>query len=59
VRSSLVLGLVRAGGVGFLINQSIQLFRFDEMLTYTVVILVLIVGVDVLSGKIRHRLSDA
>jgi phosphonate transport system permease protein len=59
VRSSLVLGLVGAGGVGFLINQSIQLFRFDEMLTYIVMILVLIVGVDVLSGKIRHRLSDA
>ena len=58
VRSSLVLGLVGAGGIGFLINQSIQLFRFDEMLTYIVMILVLIVAVDVLSGKIRHRLSD-
>ena len=29
VRASLVLGLVGAGGIGFLINQSIQLFRFD------------------------------
>jgi phosphonate transport system permease protein len=59
VRSSLVLGLVGAGGIGFLINQSIQLFRFDEMMTYIVMILVLIVAVDLLSGKIRHRLSDA
>ncbi|WP_020579677.1 phosphonate ABC transporter, permease protein PhnE [Actinopolymorpha alba] len=59
VRSSLVLGLVGAGGIGFLINKSIQLFRFDEMMTYIVMILALIVAVDVLSGKIRHRLSDA
>jgi phosphonate transport system permease protein len=57
VRSSLVLGLVGAGGVGFLINQSISLFKFDEMLTYIIMVLVLIVAVDVLSGRIRHQLS--
>jgi hypothetical protein len=42
---------------GFLINQSISLFRFDEMLTYTIMVLVLIVAVDVLSASIWHRLS--
>ena len=57
VRASLVLGLVGAGGIGFLINQSISLFRFDEMLTYIILVLVLIVAVDVLSASIRHRLS--
>ncbi|MGW0927668.1 phosphonate ABC transporter, permease protein PhnE [Streptomyces sp. NPDC002644] len=57
VRSSLVLGLVGAGGVGFLINQSIALFRFDEMLTYVLMILVLIVAVDVLSTVVRRRIS--
>jgi phosphonate transport system permease protein len=57
VRSSLVLGLVGAGGIGFLINQSISLFRFDEMLTYIIMVLVLIVAVDVLSAQIRHRLA--
>ena len=60
VRSSLVLGLVGAGGIGFLINQSIQLFRFDEMLTHILVVLVLIVAVDQLSALVRRRLgSDA
>jgi phosphonate transport system permease protein len=56
VRSSLVLGLVGAGGIGFLINQSIKLFRFDEMLTQILVVLVLVVVVDQLSAVVRRRL---
>lgn len=46
VRSSLVLGLVGAGGISFLINESIKLFRFDEMLTYILLVLALVVIVD-------------
>ncbi len=57
VRSSLVLGLVGAGGIGFLINQSIKLFRFDEMLTHILVILILVIAVDQLSGYIRRRIG--
>lgn len=57
VRSSLVLGLVGAGGIGFLINQSIKLFQFDEMLTHILVVLVLIVAVDRLSALVRLRLA--
>ncbi|GLW95537.1 phosphonate ABC transporter, permease protein PhnE [Actinokineospora globicatena] len=57
VRSSLVLGLVGAGGVGFLINQSIQLFQFDQMATYILMVLVLIVAVDLLSAAVRRRLG--
>ena len=58
VRSSLVLGLVGAGGIGFLINQAIQLFQFDEMLTHILVVLVLIVVVDQLSALIRRLLGS-
>jgi phosphonate transport system permease protein len=57
VRASLVLGLVGAGGIGFLINQSIQLFRFDQMLTYILIVLVLIVAVDQLSALVRRRIG--
>ncbi|TWP50089.1 phosphonate ABC transporter, permease protein PhnE [Lentzea tibetensis] len=57
VRSSLVLGLVGAGGIGFLINQSIKLFRFDEMVTHILVVLVLVVAVDQLSSFVRRRLG--
>jgi phosphonate transport system permease protein len=58
VRSSLVLGLVGAGGIGFLINQSISLFRFDGLLTYILMVLVLIVVVDLASIAIRRRLTQ-
>lgn len=57
VRASLVLGLVGAGGIGFLINQSIQEFRFDQMLTYILMVLVLVVAVDLLSSFVRRRLA--
>jgi phosphonate transport system permease protein len=57
VRASLVLGLVGAGGIGFLINESIKLFRFDVMLTYILVVLVMVVIVDQLSAAIRRRLA--
>lgn len=57
VRSSLVLGLVGAGGVGFLINQSISLFQFDQMLTYILMVLVMVVAVDISSGFVRRRLA--
>jgi phosphonate transport system permease protein len=59
VRSSLVLGLVGAGGIGFLINKSIKLFAFDEMLTHILVVLVLVVAVDRLSAAVRRRLGSA
>lgn len=57
VRSSLVLGLVGAGGIGLLINQAIKSFQFDEMLTHIIVVLVLIVVVDQLSAFVRRRLA--
>lgn len=57
VRSSLVLGLVGAGGIGFEINQAIKLFRFDEMLTYILIVLVMVIAVDMLSAAIRRRIA--
>ncbi|ROO88169.1 phosphonate transport system permease protein [Actinocorallia herbida] len=57
VRSSLVLGLIGAGGIGFLINQSIKLFRFDEMATHILVVLVLVIAVDQLSALVRRRIA--
>lgn len=58
VRSSLVLGLVGAGGIGFLINQSIQLFRFDQMITQILIVLVLVVAVDQVSAFVRKRIAS-
>lgn len=57
VRSSLVLGLVGAGGIGLLINKSIKTFQFDEMMTYLLIVLLLIIAVDQASAWIRKRLA--
>lgn len=57
VRSSLVLGLVGAGGIGLLINKAIKTFQFDEMLTYLIIILIVIIAVDLASAWIRKRLQ--
>jgi phosphonate transport system permease protein len=57
VRASLVLGLVGAGGIGFLINQSIKLFQFDRMLTQILIVLALVVIVDNISALLRKRLA--
>ncbi|MBN9612209.1 MAG: phosphonate ABC transporter, permease protein PhnE [Actinobacteria bacterium] len=57
VRSSLVLGLVGAGGIGLLINKSIKTFQFDQMLTYLIIVLVVIVAVDLASAWVRKRLQ--
>lgn len=57
VRSSLVLGLVGAGGIGFLINQSIKLFRFDQMVTHIIVVVVVVVIVDQFSAYVRRKLA--
>jgi phosphonate transport system permease protein len=57
VRSSLVLGLVGAGGIGFLINQSIKLFRFDQIVTHIIVVVVVVVIVDQFSAYVRRKLA--
>jgi phosphonate transport system permease protein len=57
VRASLVLGLVGAGGIGFLINQSMKLFQFDRMLTQILIVLALVVIVDKVSAFLRKRVT--
>ena len=57
VRTSLVLGLIGAGGIGFLIDQAIELFRFDTVTTYVLMVLALILSVEFLSGYVRRRLA--
>lgn len=58
VRSSLVLGLVGAGGIGLLINQSIKSFQFDAMMTHILIVLVLVILVDTFSAVVRKRLAQ-
>ncbi len=55
-RSSLVLGLVGAGGIGFLIFNSMQLFQYREVATELGVVLVLVLLVERASTMLRARI---
>jgi phosphonate transport system permease protein len=59
VRSSAVLGFVGAGGIGQELAVSLRLFRYDELSTLVLAVLVLILLVDLLSRLVRRRLGAA
>ncbi len=57
VRSSVILGTVGAGGIGFYIKQSVSGFQFDTMMTYVCQVVVLVILIDLLSVWLRKRLA--
>ncbi len=56
VRSSVVLGLVGAGGIGAELATSMEMFRYDQAATIVLMIFALVVAVEILSSRARHRL---
>lgn len=58
-RSSVVLGVVGAGGIGVELTTSMQLLRYDEALTIILAIFVAVLAVERLASTIRHRLGVA
>jgi len=58
VRASAVLGVVGAGGLGTLLQLSFGLFQVHRTLTLLAVLLVLVLGVELVSGAARHRLIE-
>lgn len=59
IRSSTVVGFVGAGGLGQALGISLSLFRYQELATLLVAVLVLILGVDRVSRMLRRRLGAA
>ncbi|MGY4307885.1 phosphonate transport system permease protein [Bradyrhizobium sp. USDA 4369] len=56
IRSSTVLGLVGAGGIGQELKNSVDLLFFPRILTILVIILAMVTVVDQLSAWIRRRM---
>lgn len=54
VRVAVVLGLVGAGGIGFLLTQYMRLFQYEKVCTVILVILALVMFVDFLSSRLRR-----
>ena len=56
-RSSVVLGVVGAGGIGVELTTSMQLLRYDEALTIILFIFVVVLAVERLAAAIRRKLG--
>ena len=56
VRSGTILGIVGAGGIGFLLSDKIQTYKWDEAWTIIFLIIIMVYLIDWLSGQARRRL---
>ncbi len=56
VRTSAILGLVGAGGIGQQIEISIRMFNFHEVTTLLIILFSLVAGADYISSKVRSLL---
>lgn len=56
VRTSTILGIVGAGGIGMEIKAAIDLLDFPRLFTLTVFVLVVVTVIDQLSAWLRRRL---
>ncbi len=57
VRSAAILGFVGAGGIGYLLNQMIQLRLYDKAGTILISIMITVILIDNLSQYMRRRLA--
>lgn len=55
VRSGTILGIVGAGGIGFLLSDRIGAYRWDEAWSIIFLIIAMVYVIDALSGMIRAR----
>ncbi|WP_051213181.1 phosphonate ABC transporter, permease protein PhnE [Rubritepida flocculans] len=56
VRTSTILGIVGAGGIGIEIKAAIDLLDFPKLLTLSCIVLVMVTAIDQLSAWLRRRL---
>ena len=55
VRQSAILGIVGAGGIGFFIIQYIKFFEYGKAAIYLFVVLIVVLGIEWVSVKIRDK----
>lgn len=56
VRSASILGIVGAGGVGFILTKYMALFKYQELMGALILIIVAVTVIDRFSDAIRRRL---
>ena len=58
VRHGTVLGLVGAGGIGYYLNLYMDLFLYQRVMTFLIVIFIVVVLIDLLSLVIRSFINE-
>jgi phosphonate transport system permease protein len=58
IRAAAVLGVVGAGGIGFIIEQTIRFGRYPRAGTALLVVIVATILVDIISGWVRRRIIE-
>jgi len=54
IRAASVLGLIGAGGIGYLMNTSFRTFQYQEAAAIVLVLIALVMFVDYLSSRLRR-----
>jgi len=54
IRAASVLGLIGAGGIGYLMNTSFRTFQYQEAAAIVIVLIVLVMAVDYVSSRLRN-----
>lgn len=54
IRAASVLGLIGAGGIGYLMNTSFRTFQYQEAAAIVLVLIALVILVDYLSSRLRN-----
>ncbi len=57
VRMSTIIGFVGGGGIGFLLQQWINLLQYNEAGTALLAIAIVVITLDTMSAKIRERMA--
>ena len=57
IRSSLVLGFVGAGGIGFQLLTAMNLFQYRDVSLLLIIIFVIVLGAERISAALRERLA--
>lgn len=55
IRASLILGIIGAGGIGQLLFIHFKIFEYQKVTVDTLIILLMVIGVDYLGSKIRKK----
>ena len=55
-RSSAVLGIVGAGGIGIELMVSIKTFRYDEAATIMILVFIMVIAVEQVCAAIRRKI---